>query len=209
MSAPTTEYFFESVGLSSAIARKFFTLRTSEQTPPSSSFGTMTPDLFTTPRRISIGVVVVVVVVVVSSSMRVSFATMIADVRTSGNNMDSSKDSTRTIFATVPSGKVTSSPSTSIPSGDSNVLKKSLPLDVTVSADSLAPIVALVAPENKPASKVAVPSPIRTNCDVESRKKVPGVSLSSTRIRYVLEVFHVVYSSETCPSAASRSTVTP
>ena len=163
----------------------------------------MTPDLFTTPRRISIGVVVVVVVVV-SSSMRVSFATMIADVRTSGNNMDSSKDSTRTIFATVPSGKVTSSPSTSIPSGDSNVLKKSLPLDVTVSADSVAPIVALVAPENKPASKVAVPSPMRTNCDVESRKKVPGVSLSSTRIRYVLEVFHVVYSSETCPSVASR-----
>ena len=208
MSAPTTEYFFESVGLSSAIARKFFTLRASEQTPPSSSFGTMTPDLFTTPRRISIGDVVVVVVVV-SSAVRVSFATMIADVRTSGNNMDSSKDSTRTIFATVPSGKVTSSPSTSIPSGDSNVLKKSLPLDVTVSADSLAPIVALVAPENKPASKVAVPSPIRTNCDVESRKKVPGVSLSSTRIRYVLEVFHVVYSSETCPSAASRSTVTP
>ena len=209
MSAPTTEYFFESVGLSSAIARKFFTLRASEQTPPSSSFGTMTPDLFTTPRRISIGVVVVVVVVVVSSSMRVSFATMIADVRTSGNNMDSSKDSTRTIFSTVPSGKVTSSPSTSIPSGDSNVLKKSLPLDVTASADSVAPIVALVAPENKPASKVAVPSPIRTNCDVESRKKVPGVSLSSTRIRDVLEVFHVVYSSETCPSAASRSTVTP
>ena len=208
MSAPTTEYFFESVGLSSAIARKFFTLRASEQTPPSSSFGTMTPDLFTTPRRISIGDVVVVVVVV-SSAVRVSFATMIADVRTSGNNMDSSKDSTRTIFATVPSGKVTSSPSTSIPSGDSNVLKKSLPLDVTVSADSVAPIVALVAPENKPASKVAVPSPIRTNCDVESRKKVPGVSLSSTRIRYVLEVFHVVYSSETCPSAASRSTVTP
>ena len=208
MSAPTTEYFFESVGLSSAIARKFFTLRTSEQTPPSSSFGTMTPDLFTTPRRISIGDVVVVVVVV-SSAVRVSFATMIADVRTSGNNMDSSKDSTRTIFATVPSGKVTSSPSTSIPSGDSNVLKKSLPLDVTVSADSVAPIVALVAPENKPASKVAVPSPIRTNCDVESRKKVPGVSLSSTRIRYMLEVFHVVYSSETCPSAASRSTVTP
>ena len=208
MSAPTTEYFFESVGLSSAIARKFFTLRASEQTPPSSSFGTMTPDLFTTPRRISIGDVVVVVVVV-SSAVRVSFATMIADVRTSGNNMDSSKDSTRTIFATVPSGKVTSSPSTSIPSGDSNVLKKILPLDVTVSADSVAPIVALVAPENKPASKVAVPSPIRTNCDVESRKKVPGVSLSSTRIRDVLEVFHVVYSSETCPSAASRSTVTP
>ena len=208
MSAPTTEYFFESVGLSSAIARKFFTLRASEQTPPSSSFGTMTPDLFTTPRRISIGDVVVVVVVV-SSAVRVSFATMIADVRTSGNNMDSSKDSTRTIFATVPSGKVTSSPSTSIPSGDSNVLKKSLPLDVTVSADSVAPIVELVAPENKPASKVAVPSPIRTNCDVESRKKVPGVSLSSTRIRDVLEVFHVVYSSETCPSAASRSTVTP
>ena len=208
MSAPTTEYFFESVGLSSAIARKFFTLRASEQTPPSSSFGTMTPDLFTTPRRISIGDVVVVVVVV-SSAVRVSFATMIADVRTSGNNMDSSKDSTRTIFATVPSGKVTSSPSTSIPSGDSNVLKKSLPLDVTVSADSLAPIVALVAPENKPASKVAVPSPIRTNCDVESRKKLPGVSLSSTRIRDMLEVFHVVYSSETCPSAASRSTVTP
>ena len=195
VSAPTTEYFFDSVGLSSAIARKFFTLRTSEQTLfSSSSLGTTTPDFFTTPRRISIGLIVDDDV---SSVGRVSFATRIADARTSGNNMDSSKDSTRTIFAIVPSGKDTSSPSTSIPSGDWNVLKKNLPLDATVSADSVAPIVVPVAPENKPASKSVVPSPIRTSCDVESKKNVPGTSLSSTRIRYVLEVFHVVYSSET------------
>ena len=53
---------------------------------------------------------------------------------------------------------------------------------------------AFVAPENKPASKVAVPSPMRTNCDVES-EKFREYHSSSTRIRYVLEVFHVVYSS--------------